>query len=44
VNVGVTCLKPSIDRALGKMLEEIRATGVTRWWISRGCGGSQPPG
>jgi hypothetical protein len=39
-----TCLKPSIDRALGMKLGEIHVTGLRSWWISRGCGGSQPPG
>ena len=40
----ISALKASIDCALGKKLQEIRVTGLARWWISRGGGGSQPPG
>jgi len=36
--------KPSIDRALGKKLPDVHVTGLERWWISRGGGGSQPLG
>jgi hypothetical protein len=40
----IPTLKASIDYALGKKLQEIRAIELARWWISRGGGGSQPPG
>ena len=40
----ISALKASIDCALGKKPQEIRVTGLARWWISRGGGGSQPPG
>lgn len=43
-NAGSICVKPSIDRALGKKLPDIHVTGLGRWWISRGGGGSQPLG